>query len=109
MGKASSLPVEHHKGFFGIGKGVIRPKSHQGANSLAYFARPSATKKKKFDDTESRNWGIADEPIMNKRLGIYQRPLSAHGIRNQQVSIWGPDIWHNDTREYKLRGKAQYS
>lgn len=40
-----------------------------------------------FGLTTPRNWGIADEPVMNKRLGIYQRPLSAHGIRNQQVLL----------------------
>lgn len=31
---------------------------------------------------------IVEEPIMNKRLGIYQRPLSAHGVRNQQDSTF---------------------
>ena len=32
---------------------------------------------------------MSNEPaIVNKRLGIYQRPLSAHGVRNQQDSTF---------------------
>lgn len=27
-------------------------------------------------------------PVINKRLGIYQRPMSAHGVRNQQDSTF---------------------
>ncbi len=26
-----------------------------------------------------------EPPVINKKLGIYQRPMSAHGVRNQQV------------------------
>lgn len=25
-----------------------------------------------------------EDPVLNKRLGMYQRPVSAHGVRNQQ-------------------------
>ena len=30
----------------------------------------------------------SEPPVLNKRLGIYQRPMSAHGIRNQQDSTF---------------------
>jgi len=40
---------------------------------------------KNFGLTTPRNWGMSEEPVLNKRLGIYQRPMSAHGVRNQQV------------------------
>lgn len=29
-----------------------------------------------------------DSPVLNKRLGVYQRPVSAHGVRNQQDSTF---------------------
>ena len=28
--------------------------------------------------------GAGGDPVLNKRLGNYQRPVSAHGVRNQQ-------------------------
>ena len=30
----------------------------------------------------------SEPPVLNKRLGIYQRPMSAHGVRNQQDSTF---------------------
>ena len=30
----------------------------------------------------------SEPPVLNKRLGVYQRPMSAHGIRNQQDSTF---------------------
>ena len=63
-------------------------------NKLSAVNRELADSDDKKDDskvdgnfglTTPRNWGIADEPIKNKKLGVYQRPLSAHGVRNQQV------------------------
>jgi dihydropyrimidinase len=31
---------------------------------------------------------LQQDPTINKRLGIYQRPVSAHGVRNQQDSTF---------------------
>ena len=32
--------------------------------------------------------GFRGQQVLNKQLGIYQRPLSAHGVRNQQDSTF---------------------
>jgi D-hydantoinase len=31
---------------------------------------------------------LEQDPVMNKRLGVYQRPMSAHGVRHQQDSTF---------------------
>lgn len=46
------------------------------------------------NDKYDENFGLttprksSEPPVLNKRLGIYQRPMSAHGIRNQQDSTF---------------------
>ena len=46
------------------------------------------------DGQNDANFGLTAErkssepPVLNKKLGIYQRPMSAHGIRNQQDSTF---------------------
>ena len=46
------------------------------------------------DGPTDANFGLTAErkssepPVLNKKLGIYQRPMSAHGIRNQQDSTF---------------------
>jgi len=47
-------------------------------------ARPSRRESDGFGVTTPRR--SAQPPAMNERLGIYQRALSAHGVRNQQDS-----------------------
>lgn len=39
--------------------------------------------------TTPRSSVTGEPPVLNKRLGIYQRPMSAHGVRNQQVNNLG--------------------
>lgn len=38
----------------------------------------------------------SEPPVLNKKLGIYQRPMSAHGIRNQQDSTFSLTGGYND-------------
>ena len=46
------------------------------------------------EDRVDENFGLttprksSEPPVLNKRLGIYQRPISAHGVRNQQDSTF---------------------
>lgn len=41
-----------------------------------------------FGITTSRGGGNSADSVLNKQLGVYQRPISAHGIRNQQDSTF---------------------
>ena len=41
-----------------------------------------------FGKTTPRGGGAEQAPVLNKALGVYQRPMSAHGIRNQQDSTF---------------------
>lgn len=59
---------------------VIREATPSGSDRV-----DGEKQEKNFGLTTPRNWGLAEEPVLNKRLGVYQRPMSAHGIRNQQV------------------------
>jgi len=41
-----------------------------------------------FGLTTPRGGGSAVSALLNKNLGVYQRPMSAHGIRNQNDSTF---------------------
>ena len=41
-----------------------------------------------FGLTTPRGGGGATPAVLNKHLGVYQRPMSAHGIRNQNDSTF---------------------
>ena len=41
-----------------------------------------------FGLTTPRGGGSAQPAVLNKHLGVYQRPMSAHGIRNQNDSTF---------------------
>ena len=41
-----------------------------------------------FGKTTPRSGAGEQTPVLNKSLGVYQRPMSAHGIRNQQDSTF---------------------
>ena len=41
-----------------------------------------------FGLTTPRGGGGISNPVLNKNLGVYQRPMSAHGIRNQNDSTF---------------------
>ena len=41
-----------------------------------------------FGVTTPRGGGVAQPAVLNKHLGVYQRPMSAHGIRNQNDSTF---------------------
>jgi len=55
-------------------------------SSTAAAARPSRKDPEGFGVTTPRRSGQA--PELNQRLGVYQRALSAHGVRNQQDSTF---------------------
>ena len=44
---------------------------------------PSEERKASMAGVTTPRRGMGD-PVLNKRLGSYQRPVSAHGVRNQQ-------------------------
>jgi len=49
--------------------------------------------------------GYCQQEVFNKKLGIYQRPLSAHGVRNQQdssFSLAGPRKLHQSNGEEEM-------
>merc|ERR1712223_1059683 len=54
------------------------------------------------DGPNDANFGLTAErkssepPVLNKKLGIYQRPMSAHGIRNQQDSTFSLTGGYNE-------------
>ncbi len=54
------------------------------AASEMMSSAPPPPSSKDFGVTTPRR--STDSPVLNKRLGIYQRPISAHGVRNQQVN-----------------------
>ena len=47
-----------------------------------------------------------DSPVMNKKLGMYQRPVSAHGVRNQQDSTFSLYGGTNDGSKASIKVHA---
>lgn len=69
--------------------------------------------KEKVKNDDESDFGVTtprsralEEPILNKRLGIYQRPMSAHGIRNQQDSTFSLSGGYEDNRRASVKVNA---
>ena len=83
------------------------------AERVAAERKASQERGRPVDRTDSRDsmFGVTtprksmDEPILNKRLGIYQRPMSAHGVRNQQDSTFSLAGGYNNPNDRRTSVK----